>query len=163
MANDTPANSDAEFVDPLENYDPRQYDDPLQQSLCEKTVGQMHIRPFASVTADTSVSTAMEKLVGDQIACLLVEDSGKLVGVFSDRDVLDKVALEYDEVKDKPVSEVMTREPVYVYESDSAAAVLNVMAISGYRHVPVVNLDETLVGILSPNRMTQFLRENTGS
>jgi len=163
MSNDTSSATDEEFQDPLENYDPPQYDDAFQQALLEKSVAQMHIQPFTSVTAETTVSAAMEKLVGDQIACLLVEDSGKLVGVFSDRDVLDKVALEYDDVKDKPVSEVMATDPVYVYETDSAAAALNVMAVSGYRHVPVVNLDETIVGILSPNRMTQFMRESTGN
>ena len=68
--------------------------------------------------------------------CLLVEEEGRLVGVFSDRDVLKKVALEYDQMKDTPVSELMTKEPVFVYESSRSAAALSVMAVSGFRHVP---------------------------
>ena len=35
------------------------------------------------------------------------------------------------------------------------------MAVSGYRHVPVVSLDEKILGIISPQRVTKFLRENS--
>ena len=68
----------------------------------------------------------------------------ELVGVFSDRDVLERVALEYDQVKDRPVQRTDDRRtPWCVYESDSAAAALSIMAVSGFRHVPVTNVDGT--------------------
>lgn len=150
-----------EFQDPLENYDPPSYDDPLEKALAEEPVTEIQASPFASIAANASVEEALKKLVGDDIACLLVEDDqGKLVGVFSDRDVLDKVALEYQDVKKQPVREVMTNRPVYVYQTDSAAAALAVMAVSGYRHVPVVDLNEKIVGIISPKRVTQFLNKH---
>jgi CBS domain-containing protein len=82
------------------------------------------------------------------------------VGVFSDRDVLDRIALEYEQVKDRPVSEFMTTDPIYAYESDSAAAALSIMAVSGVRHVPVTNIDQKVVGIVSPQRVTEFLRKH---
>ena len=91
----------------------------------------------------------------------MVEENGKLVGVFSDRDVLDKVALEFDAVKDRPVRELMTTNPVYVCETDTPAAALAVMAVSGFRHVPLVKLDETILGIISPQRVIKFLREHS--
>lgn len=149
-----------EFQDPLENYDPPQYDDPLQRALAEEKVTAIQSQPYTSVSLDTSVADAIQKLVGKEIACLLVEEDGRLVGVFSDRDILDKVALEYEDVKDLPVRDVMTSDPVYVNESDSAAAALAVMAVSGYRHVPVVGLEHKLVGIISPQRVTRFLRDH---
>jgi CBS domain-containing protein len=68
-------------------------------------------RPFASVQPTLSISDAVRKLVREKIACLLIEMEERLIGVFSDRDVLDKVALEYDRVKDDPVSDVMNRKP----------------------------------------------------
>lgn len=160
---DNSASSSEEFQDPLKNYDPPQYDDPLEKALVERTVASLHTQPYASVSPDTAVAEAMKKLVGDEIACLLVEDNGQLVGVFSDRDVLDQVALEYDQVKDKPVSTVMRTDPVFVRESDSAAAVLTVMAVSGYRHVPVLDTSDKLVGIVSPRRVTEFLRTHSRS
>jgi CBS domain-containing protein len=99
----------------------------------------------------------MKLMVGLQIACVLVKEGERLVGVFSDRDVLDKVALEYDEFIDGPVRDVMSTEPVYVGADDSAAKALAVMAVTGYRHVPVVNASHKPIGIVSPQRMAKFL------
>jgi CBS domain-containing protein len=88
---------------------------------------------------------------------MIADDDDRLVGVFSDRDALVRVAERYDEVKDLPVSQVMTANPVFIRNTDSAAAALCVMAVSGYRHVPVVDIDGQIVGIVSPQRVTAFL------
>ena len=149
-----------EFQDPLENYEPKVYADPLEAALAEETVDQIRHQPMATISPETPVHEAVKQLAGLHIACLLVEQDGKLLGVFSDRDVLDRVTLEYDEVKDRPVREVMTADPVYVYETDSSAAAFSVMAVAGYRHVPVLDLHDNLVGIVSPQRVTAFLQQH---
>lgn len=155
--------SENEFQDPLDNYDPPTYDDPLEQALADESVTAIQTAPYASVSPETTVGEAMKKLVGDEIACLLVEEEGRLVGVFSDRDILNHIALEYAETKDRPVKDFMASDPVYVFNTDSASAALCVMAVSGYRHVPVVDLDHKLVGIISPQRVTRFLREHVAA
>lgn len=156
-----PLSSDpADFQDPLENYDPEQYDDPLEQHLAEETVSVIQSIPFAKVAPTTTIGEAVETLANLQGACLLVEKNGKLAGVFTDRDVLDKVALEYQTIKTRPVSGVMTYDPVFVYDTDSLAAALTVMAVSGYRYVPVVDRStERIQGIISPQRVTGYLRK----
>ena len=159
MAESQPLTDPEEFQDPLENYDPKSYGDALEQALAEETVAAIQHRPAATVTPDTAIADAIQRLTEIHAACLLIEEDGRLVGVFSDRDVLDKVALEYDELKGKPVSRVMTTNPVHVYDSDSAAAALAVMAVSGFRHVPVTDSNKCVVGIVSPHRVTSFLRK----
>ena len=169
MTNKTITNESApkkpaeDFLDPLQNYDPKVYNDPLEKALAEETVAAIQSTPVAMVTPETRVHAALQTLANLNVSCLLVEDQGKLVGVFSDRDVLERVALEYDEVKDRPVRELMTANPVVVYESDSAAAALSIMAVSGFRHVPVTKVDGTIVGIISPQRVTEFLRKHFSS
>ncbi|REK15614.1 MAG: CBS domain-containing protein [Planctomycetota bacterium] len=148
-----------EFQDPLANYDPKKYADRLEQALSEETVATVEHVPYEVIAPETTVADAVKKLAGLHIACLLVEKDGDLLGVFSDRDVLKKVALEYDQVASKPVSEVMTDDPIYVYETDSAAAALAVMVVAGYRHVPVLNVRNKLIGIVSPQRVTSFLQK----
>lgn len=148
------------FQDPLENYEPRTYADPLEEALAERTVEEMPLRPFTTIAPEASVRRALSVLAGLEISCLLVAEEGHLLGVFSERDVLSRVALRYDQVKDRAVREVMTPDPVHVYSTDSVAAALCVMAVSGYRHVPVLDPDETLVGIASPQRITAFLQEH---
>lgn len=149
-----------EFQDPLENYDPKTYDDPLEQALAENLVVAIQHEPFVEIPDDTPVEKAVQQLAEMHVACLLVTKDDKLVGIFSDRDGLDHVALEYDQVKDQPVRNVMTTEPVFVYDTDSSAAVLTVMAVSGYRHVPVLSVEGKVVGIVSPQRVTGFLQNH---
>lgn len=149
-----------EFQDPLEDYEPREFADPLEEALNTETVAVLRTTPFTSVSPETPVHEAVARLADLHIACLMIAQEGKLVGVFSYRDVLDRVALEYDQVKDLPVREVMTTRPVFVYDTDSAAATLCVMAVSGYRHVPVVDLSGNLQGIVSPQRVTEFLQQH---
>ena len=156
MNPDTKKNN-GEFQDPLENYDPKTYDDPLEQALAEQPVMAIQHEPFTTIPPELPVHEAISKLASMHAACLLVEKDEQLVGVFSDRDVLNNVALDYEKVKDSPVSEVMTTNPVYVFETDSSAAALTVMADSGFRHVPILDLDHKITGIVSPQRVTGFM------
>ena len=152
--------SGGEFQDPLENYDPVEYQDNFERALAEKPVTAIHTQPFTAIAESTPVHEALQTLVGKDIASTLVVDKDqRLVGIFSDRDALDKVALEYDAVKDKPVSEVMTNHPIRIGEDESAAAALCVMASAGYRHVPIVAADGKVIGIVSPYRLVEFLQE----
>ncbi len=149
-----------EYRDPLKDFDPKHYSDPLERALCEETVAAIKHEPYECISPETSIEAAVKKLAGLHIACLVVATDSELLGVFSDRDVLDKVALEYEELRARPVSEVMTRNPIYVCETDSAAAALAVMVVAGYRHVPVLNSRGKLVGIVSPQRVTAFLSQH---
>lgn len=145
------------FEDPLENFEPKNYSDPMEAALAESMVGEIKHTPFVVIPDTTTVSDAIRELEHLGVSCLLVEENKALVGVFGDRDILDKVALEYDSLRDAPVRDVMTTSPVFVYDIDSAAAAFSVMAVSGYRHVPILNLDDEIVGIVSPQRVTAFL------
>ncbi|QDU63639.1 CBS domain protein [Planctomycetes bacterium Pan216] len=146
-----------EFEDPLSNYEPPEYDDPLHQALAEETVAEISGRPFLTITPDTPIERAVRTLADAEIACLLVAEDYELKGVFSLRDMLDKVADRLPELKGRPVSEFMSAEPVYVQESDSASAAISVMAVIGHRHVPVLDVNDKIAGIVSPQRVTRFL------
>lgn len=158
MSQSKPTNPD-DFQDPLEDYDPKAFRDPLEEALATAKVSAMQAFPYASISPEASIQQAVTQLARMQVACLLVEEDQKLLGVFSDRDVLDKVALEFDQVAKDPVRTVMTTNPIYVYDTDSSAAVLTVMAVHGFRHVPVLDVDDKIVGLTSPSRTTSFLQE----
>ncbi len=154
---------DDEFADPLENYDAPDYADPLEEALDTRRVSDLQAQPCETISVDTTVADAVKKLATIHHACLLVEEGGRLAGMFTDRDLLDRVVLEYQECRDQPVHTVMIPDPVYVSESDSPAAVLAVMAVSGYRHVPVLDADGMIAGVVSPRRITEFLLEHSPS
>jgi CBS domain-containing protein len=148
-----------EFEDPLSNYEPRSYQDALEEALAEKTVANLQLRPYVEVPPETSVFHALQALAGLKVASILVVENHKLLGVFTERDTLERVATRFADVKDRPVSEVMTTNPVVLYETDPAGAALSAIAVAGYRHVPVLDVHNRVVGVVSPRRVFAFLRQ----
>ncbi len=155
MLDETPED---DFRDPLSNYDPPTYRDPLEQALAEDPVTEIQYAPFATAPPSMTVSEAVRKLAELRAGCLLIEEDERLVGVFTDRDILDKIALEFGEVKDRPVSEFMTPKVVYVHETDPSASALAVMSVGNYRHVPLLDLNEKILGVVGPYRVTRYLQ-----
>jgi len=151
-----------DFVDPLSDYEPREYSDVLREALAEENVSAIRSRPYAEISPDKSVYSALQALAGLKVASLLVVDDGRLVGVFTERDVLERVALRSDETKRMTVRDVMTSNPVVVHETDPAGAALSAIAVAGFRHVPVLDVRNVVVGVISPRRVFEFLLRRMG-
>jgi signal-transduction protein with cAMP-binding, CBS, and nucleotidyltransferase domain len=149
-----------DFQDPLENYEPREYDDALKEALAEQTVVSIQCKPHAVVAPDETVGGALRKLAELRVASLLIAEEGKLVGVFTERDALERVSTRLAEVEQSPVREVMTTNPVVVYETDAAGAALHAIAVAGYRHVPVLDVHDQVVGVISPRRVFEFIDQH---
>ncbi|MDP6111592.1 MAG: CBS domain-containing protein [Planctomycetota bacterium] len=149
----------AEFRDQLKNYEPPPESEPLERALVEVAVGDLDISPQATCAPDTPFWMALRIMASEDVAALLVVDGKHLMGIFTKRDILMRAALEWPEVEERPIAELMTTEPDFVYETESIAAAMCVMANSGCRHVPVLHLDDTVAGLLYPLRLTEFISE----
>jgi CBS domain-containing protein len=150
--------ADPDYVDPMTCYEPPVFNDAVEASLAQMSVGQIKAVPLAMIDALESVEEAVRQLADHHIACLMVMENDRLVGVFTERDVLMKLAENYDGWSDRPVREFMTASPVTVLDVDPVSTAVSVLAVQGYRHVPVLDLDDTVVGIVSPNRVLDFLQ-----
>lgn len=151
-----------EFEDPLSNYDPPQYSDELQRVLCDEELTRVRITPVHSVPPDMKVDDVLELMWQKESSSVVVTDAdNKPVGIFTSKDVLYKIAGN-DDLRDKPISAVMTPDPCVLYVTESPAKALNLMAVGGFRHIPVLDQDDRVVGMLAPRRTTAFLQENMG-
>ena len=150
-----------DFQDPLDDYEPREYESPLEEALAEETVAAIQATPYAEISSEETVSAALKALSGLEVASLLVVEKGRLVGVFTERDVLERVATDYEDIQNLPVRLVMTEDPVVVYDTDPACRALSAIATAGYRHVPVLNLNEEVVGVISLRRFLSFLNDRS--
>ncbi len=126
-------------------------------ALAEESADNIAATPVVQVAPSTTIRLAIAALHDSKVSSLLVVNEGKVVGIFTERDVLERVAEQYPQLADKPVSEVMTTDPTVVYETDPAAAALAAIALAGYRHVPVLGVNSKLKGILSPRRVFEFI------
>jgi len=149
-----------EFEDPLSNYDPPKYSDDLERVLYEDEVSGMRITPVYCVEPTMAISDVLEMMWQKETSSVVVTDAdNKPLGVFTSKDVLYKLAGN-DELRARPVSEFMTPEPRTVFATESPAKALNLMAIGGFRHIPVIDADGKVVGMLAPRRTTAYLYDH---
>jgi CBS domain-containing protein len=105
-----------------------------------------------TATIGEAIAVMVETNVG---ALLIVDAAGKLVGIFTERDLLKKIDAHAD-YEDLPISQFMTPRPECVALTDTLNIVLHKMDVGGYRHVPVLE-DGKPVGIVSARDMLRYL------
>lgn len=148
-----------EFVDPLSNYNPPEIADAVARSITEDTIEIVPFDDHLKARQDMTVHEAVKLMNDNHFACVVVmDDARKPVGIFSERDVLNRVSDNYDAVRNKLLREVMTPNPVTVHKTDSPAKVLNVMVSGGFRHVPVVDEDGRIEGMVGVRKITSYLQ-----
>jgi CBS domain-containing protein len=131
--------------------------DRVERSLMEETVG--HLKPRKAVTLPSTaiVSEAVNTLLACDIGALLVVGpDGRLLGIFSERDLLTRVATGPADALSRPVSEFMTADPETVRPTDSLAFALGRMDSGGYRHLPVLK-DGQPLGMISVRDMLRHI------
>ena len=110
----------------------------VERSLMEDPVQVLHPRKPITARPEATLRDAIQIMLCSGVGSLLVVDrAGKLVGVFSERDLLTKVAGLHDPYSHLPVSQFMTPNPETVTADDTLAFALHKMDIGGYRHLPV--------------------------
>jgi CBS domain-containing protein len=102
-----------------------------------------------SVTKNASVLEAVTAMVEQNVGATVVLDEGRLVGIFTERDVARRVALKRLPSESTPVGEVMTKTVITVREDADRSSVLRLMKEHHVRHLPVVDGSGTVVTVLS--------------
>ncbi len=120
----------------------------------ERELFQLKIRalnPARPVTVEIqdSVESAIRVMQERKIGCVLVVTKGKLAGIFTERDVLMKILRRGLDPARASVESMMTSEPETLREDDTVASAVNRMHLGGYRHLPILNDDGGVVGIIS--------------
>jgi len=128
----------------------------LHDSLQRDSVSELDINPPVIFDAADPVRDAVTAMRDLKTGCVLVCASGKLTGIFTERDVLTRV-LAADIDTATPLGDVMSPNPVQVRLADNIREVVRLMHKGGYRHVPVVDDDGTVMGIASVRKLMEYL------
>ena len=86
---------------------------------------------------------------GDMGALPVVDETRKLVGIITDRDIVVRAAAEERDLRQTMVAEVMTREVHTARPDDFVFQAIRLMGDKQVRRIPVVEADGRLAGILS--------------
>jgi len=105
---------------------------------------------FAAMSPESSVADAVQRMLELRAGAVVVVDSEKRVaGIFTERDVLSKVVLSGRAPAAIPLKDVMTTPVEMATEATTVSEALKVMLERHYRHLPVIDQDGRVLGVLS--------------
>ena len=104
-------------------------------------------RDLLAVAPEDTIGEAAQKMVDRGVGSAVVLDFGRLIGIFTERDLMRAVAGRVHSSEAR-VREWMTSDPVTVSPDDSAEEAARTMLDRGFRHLPVVENDRA-IGIVS--------------
>jgi CBS domain-containing protein len=96
---------------------------------------------FLSVTPDTTALEVIRKMKEAGLGCALVVDEGNLVGIFTERDLLNKLTGPDAISNQITVEKLMSLNPELLSDRDSIAIAVNKMSMGRFRHIPVRKAD----------------------
>ncbi|MDZ7715548.1 MAG: CBS domain-containing protein [Balneolaceae bacterium] len=102
-----------------------------------------------SISPDSTVYESIEKMSEKNVGALLVMEGEKLVGIISERDYSTKIILKGRTSKETKVHEIMTSDVHCVTPKDNVETCMSMMTNEKFRHLPVLDQDENVVGVIS--------------
>ena len=139
---------------PMVQFDPS--GDELEQSISRHSISVLCPKIPSTVESNSTVAESVRRMVAEKIGCLLVVTNDGLVGIFTERDVLNKISSNL-ETLNEPVSDFMTPSPEAIRQEDSIAYALHAMDLGGYRHMPIVDGNGRPTGVISVRDILRFL------
>ncbi len=135
--------------------------DPLTASL-KTTIGKIFYdydyKRSKMLSPRDSISSAIAHFKAAHIECILVGDSKRLYGMLSERDIIQNVVLTSIDRDRASISSIM--RPVYeiMDETNSIGDVINILSISGHRHVPI-RLNAGGFGLVTIRQILRFIHD----
>ena len=113
--------------------------------------------PVVSVTPDTPVQEAATRLLDRDISSVVVTDAdGELVGILTTTDFVRMIA-EETTAAETTVADYMTTSVVTVTANDSVDDVAETMVQRGFHHLPVVDDDSGVIGMVTTTDVTAYV------
>ena len=106
-------------------------------------------RKLVSATGDMSVRGACRLMAENNVGALVIVESGRIAGIFTERDVLTKVLAGGLDPDATALEIVMVADPQTIQADRPLAHALHMMADGGFRHVPVVDALGVPLGMVS--------------
>src|SRR5262244_3916168 len=106
--------------------------------LAAATVGDLAMRPHARVEVGATMTKVVEEMSTRGRGAVLVEEDGALVGIFTERDLLNRIDYADALWSHVVVRDVMTPHPMVIRPDDSLSEALRRLTQGHRRHLPIV-------------------------
>jgi CBS domain-containing protein len=132
----------------------------LEGALLNDTVRLLAPSEPLRLTTDQSVARAIQAMVQNRrAAVVIVDEHDRLIGIFTERDVLTRVMGAGRVARDTLLRDVMTAEPETLRPDDRICYAINRMHAGGFRSLPLVDGEHRPIGIITVNDVVRWLAE----
>jgi len=132
----------------------------LEGALLSDTVKLLAPSDPISLREDTTVQEAIEQMAEKRRAAIVIVDAGgRLIGIFTERDLLRRVAVPGLDPRKTRLAEVMTRSPEALSPDDLIAYAINRLHHSSFRTIPLIDAQHRPLGIMTVNDIVQWVAD----
>jgi CBS domain-containing protein len=139
----------------------RGFDDELKEirgAFLNDTIATLEPAEPICLAETATVHDAIARMLERrQAGVLIVDDSGRLVGIFTERDVLTRVAGAGRDAHRTVLHDVMTPNPEALTTGDRIAYAVHSMSVAGYRTVPLIDAERRPVGVVTVSDVIRWL------
>lgn len=128
----------------------------LREELEAEQVRHLDLQRYCQVESGTTVRETIARMRAAGGGTALITRNSELIGIFTERDALRRVAGE-PQTLDEPVDDVMTVRPITVLPDTSAADALWLMDDHHFRNLPVIDRQGQIQGDMTYAAIIQYL------
>ncbi len=122
----------------------------MSEERSELKVSDVMTSNVITVKPDETIVDAARKMAENKIgSVVVVDDKGTIIGILTEGDIVRRVVARGLDPSQTPVEAVMTKNPITIFEDADLAAAAELMREKGVGHLPVVNEEGRLVGIIT--------------
>lgn len=132
---------------------------PFEARLVREHLDAVGAEPALIMEPGAPVEQAIRAMQDHRNGCVVVVSNGRLLGIFTERDALMKVAGQ--PTSGVTVGQVMTTDPVVLRPDDSAAVAIHKMTVGGFRHIPLV-VDGLPIGVATARDLLRHVEHLLG-
>ena len=141
---------------------PQRAPSPVGDGMLRDQIQTLNPKQPVTTSPDTPLEDALHIMLENKIGSILVVEDEKLVGIFSERDAVNRVGVEFDTLRNQPISDFMTPMPGTLEAENKIVFAVHKMAIGRYRHIPIVDGDRP-VGMISIRDILRYAEEQMGA
>jgi CBS domain-containing protein len=131
----------------------------IQEALRDERLKSLPLSHPTCVPPALSLRDTLRVMRREQVGCVLVCNGDRLVGIFTERDVLNKLfGKPVDE--DASIERFMTRDPRVLSVEDTLGDAVRLMTEHGYRHIPLVDPAGKRAGLVAARDIVRYIAEH---
>jgi len=132
---------------------------PLRKILSETTLSRLPLTPPLLVDIGETVEDIIHKMNEASLGCVLILKDKKLAGIFTERDLVHRVIDENIDLQ-TPIGNIMNSPVTTLSPEKSIAQTICMMVEKGYRHIPLMNKEGEILGLVRSRDIINYFAEH---